>query len=80
MLGSERGFVNYYYYGCELFLLSPNYLLIKNSNFLLGRELLFTLLCIRQKLIKIHFFSGTEGTTMIKKSRPIQGYSPKSKL
>ena len=42
----------------------PNYFSIIKFNW--GRELLFTLLCVLQKLliIKVHFFSGTKRKTM----------------
>ena len=45
----------------------PNYFSIIKFNW--GRELLFTLLCILQKLliIKVHFFSGTERKVWVKK-------------
>lgn len=77
MLGSVEkatSVVNYLYW-------PPNYFSIIKFNW--GRELLFTLLCILQKLliIKVHFFSGTERKTMgKKKNRPVKGYSLESKL
>ena len=57
--------VNYLYW-------PPNYFSIIKFNS--GRKLLFTLLCILQKLliIKVHFFSGTERKTMSKKKKTDQ--------